>query len=114
MESGQARINVEESQTQADGTTAHLLTSKVPLRGENREVSGLLGLSIDITERRRTEERLDLAIRAANEGLWDWNLITNEIFFNDTTFSMLGYAPGDIEHTLSACRHLGQLLREVH
>ncbi|MEQ8315821.1 MAG: PAS domain-containing protein [Phycisphaerales bacterium] len=106
MESGQTRINVEESQTQADGTTAHLLTSKVPLRGENGEVSGLLGLSFDITERRRTEERLDLAIRAANEGLWDWNLITDEVFFNDTTFSMLGYERGDVEHTLDSWRSL--------
>ncbi len=106
MESGQARINVEESQTQADGTTAHLLTSKVPLRGEDGEVSGLLGLSFDITERRRTEERLDLAIRAANEGLWDWNLITDEIFFNDTTFSMLGYERFDIEHTLDSWKSL--------
>lgn len=106
MESGQARINVEETQTQADGTTAHLLTSKVPLREENGEVSGLLGLSFDITERRRTEERLDLAIRAANEGLWDWNLITDEIFFNDTTFSMLGYRSGDIEHTLDSWKSL--------
>lgn len=106
MESGEARLNVEETQTQADGTKAHLLTSKVPLRDNAGHVSGLLGLSIDITERRLIEERLDLAIRAANEGLWDWNLVTDEIYFNETTFSMLGYTPGEIESTLATWKSL--------
>ena len=64
------------------------------------------GIVLDVTERRRAEERLDLAIRAANEGLWDWNLVTDEIFFNETTFSMLGYECGDVPATLDGWKSI--------
>jgi len=39
---------------------------------------------------RRTEERLSLAAEAANDGLWDWNLRTQECFFSGRWRGMLG------------------------
>lgn len=50
METGQARLNYEEPQTTPDGKTNWLRTSKVPLRDENNEVIGILGLYEDITQ----------------------------------------------------------------
>lgn len=58
MESGVPRITYEESQIRPDGSTAWLLTSKVPLRNRNGDIIGILGTYEDITEKKNREEAL--------------------------------------------------------
>ncbi len=61
---------------------------------------------VDISDRKRTEaallkseERYALAAMAANDGLWDWDLNTNEIYFSCRWKSMLGYQENEIGNT---------------
>jgi PAS domain S-box-containing protein len=51
MDSGQPIFNLEETQRRADGEHT-LLVSKVPLRDEDGQVIGIVGMYVDVTERR--------------------------------------------------------------
>ncbi|HOI13895.1 MAG TPA: PAS domain S-box protein [Methanoculleus sp.] len=73
--------------------------------GTARSVMSLL----DVTEQRRaeqalqeSEERLNLALSAADDGLVDWDVRAGTIVYGQRTFSMLGYEPGAFVPTLPA------------
>ncbi len=61
IESGDSKLLIEEPQTTPEGTVNTLLTSKVPLRGPDGEVFGILGTYIDVTEHARLETQLRTA-----------------------------------------------------
>ena len=67
---------------------------------------GIVFTAEDISERRRADaeleqarQQLELAIEAADLGIYDFNLRTGAIALNDRYLSMLGYAPGELEMT---------------
>ena len=56
----------------------------------------------DISERKRmeqalkeSEERLDLALSGANEGIWDWHVDDGSVYFDSRYYIMAGYEPGE-------------------
>ncbi|WP_321472638.1 PAS domain S-box protein [uncultured Paludibaculum sp.] len=71
------------------------------------EVGESLSLALDrmdlerdreLAERDRllAQERLELALDAANEGYWDWNIDTGERFLSPRFCTMLGYQSGEL------------------
>ena len=55
---------------------------------------------------RKNEERMELAFRAAQDGIWDWNMETDEIYFSSGYSRMLGYEESEIEHQISSWKRL--------
>jgi signal transduction histidine kinase/ActR/RegA family two-component response regulator len=43
---------------------------------------------------RESEERYALAVAGSNEGLWDWNLATGDLFFSERAQQLSGMEPG--------------------
>jgi PAS domain S-box-containing protein len=46
-------------------------------------------------------ERLELVLRATNEGHWDWDLVTGEVYFSPRWKEMLGYRDDEILNDVS-------------
>lgn len=47
-------------------------------------------------------KRWQFAVDGAGDGLWDWNVKTNEVYFSEKISSMLGYTPEEWGTTLDA------------
>jgi PAS domain S-box-containing protein len=54
------------------------------------------------SELRESEDRWQLALRGANDGIWDWNIKTSEVFFSPRWKEMLGYAEDEIADRFDA------------
>ncbi len=63
-------------------------------------------LEVENRIRTEAEERLALAMDAVNDGLWDWNLKTNEAYFSPRYYTMLGYEPGEMPGSYEIWRDL--------
>ncbi|MGC4022329.1 MAG: PAS domain S-box protein [Cyclobacteriaceae bacterium] len=65
--SGESMLNVETVNTRKDGSRTWFLVSKVPLKDDNDNIVGLVGISIDITESKKAQEALKQAKENAEE-----------------------------------------------
>jgi PAS domain S-box-containing protein len=61
MSSGVPKLKFEERLTKSDGNIYWLQTSKIPLFNDNEEVSGVIGIFEEITERKKNEEKIRLS-----------------------------------------------------
>jgi PAS domain S-box-containing protein len=127
MDSGQPLLNIEESQQQADGREVHLHTNKVPLRDESGQVYGMLGIYMDITERkaaeealRESEERYRAAVETAADGFWMLDgkgriLLANNAYARSSGYTrqqLLSMSVADVEASEDAAavrRHMDRV-----
>ncbi len=49
---------------------------------------------------KKSEQRFNLAMQGANDGLWDWHLDTNDIYYSPRWKGMLGYEDNEIPDNL--------------
>ena len=75
------------------------------LRERDAETQNRL-LQSEITERQEAEQRLSLALHGGELGLWDWDIRTGRVDFNDRWAEMLDYAPGELEGNIATFERL--------
>jgi len=54
----------------------------------------------------QSKEQFELVIQASNDGFWDWDFITNEIYYSPRWKEMLGYEDHELPNTLETWRSL--------
>lgn len=74
------------------------------LAGQFNLMSAKLAQSYAALQER--EERFSLAMQGANDGLWDWDLKTNQVYYSPRWKSMLGYQKHEVEPAFSAWERL--------
>ncbi len=96
LRTGDPVINREFPMTGPDGNARWLLVSKLPLRGPSGEITGMVGIDRDITERKRAEterarleEQLRLAQRMESMGRLAGGLAHD---INNLLTPLLGYS----------------------
>jgi PAS domain S-box-containing protein len=96
LESGQSCHN-EEWITYPDGRKILVDTLKTPYRSLDGSLIGVLGMSREITARKRggeellrSTERLALATRAGGVGIWDYDVVDNCLVWDEQMFRLYG------------------------
>jgi PAS domain S-box-containing protein len=96
-----------------DGTTQHCILSVNPLRNFEREITGYILNFKDINSLKKTEnhlrkskERFSLAMQGTNEGLWDWDIETDEVYFSPRWKEIVGYQDDEIDNLIGEWERL--------
>jgi PAS domain S-box-containing protein/putative nucleotidyltransferase with HDIG domain len=100
-----AYIEKEYSHIRKDGTRFLTEVSSGVFTDEDGQKKTIVIIR-DISERKKaeqklieSEERLRLSLEAANDGIWDWNILTGSAFFSPRCYTMLGYVDKEFPET---------------
>ncbi len=84
------------------GVTDYLVKQELSATSLERSIRYALSHQQAITSLSRSEERYALAVRAANDGIWDWDLAADRIYFSPRWHAILG-RPNTPTRTTPAC-----------
>jgi PAS domain S-box-containing protein len=96
--SGGVFEDIEEQLSVGVQGERYVHTLKTAVRDASGKVTGTQGIAWDVTARkkaeeelRRSRERFELAVQGSQDGLWDWDLRTDEVYYSPRYKAMLGY-----------------------
>ena len=60
----------------------------------------------DITEYQEMSQRFEIAVNGTNDGLWDWNLVEDKVYFSPIWKKQLGYEDNELENSVEIWKSL--------
>lgn len=86
IDAGELLINREETVYDSNGEKLWLQTTKVPLRNQNNDIYGLVGITRNITKKKKAEDRIrhakeqyEMVMKATSDTVYDWSIATNKL-----------------------------------
>ncbi len=62
----------------------------------------IAGLEAKESMLHEVEDRLSRALQGSNDGIWDWDMQSNRVFYSPHFAELLGYAPQELEPTIDS------------
>jgi two-component system, NarL family, sensor histidine kinase UhpB len=100
---------IEKQLVHKDGRIVHAHIIGKTLRNPEGKVTTLVAMVQDITARkqaeealRKSKERFDLAVRGSNDGIWDWNIPSGEVYFSPRVRDLLKYGPDEFPNLIES------------
>jgi len=97
------KCSLEFEITGLRGARRLLETHAAPLKDETGKIRKLLGVTRDITLRKKTEkalqeseQRLALVIKGSHDAPWDWDLDKKQPYYSPQWWQMLGYGTNEL------------------
>jgi len=98
------RVGGEEIRIQrGDGTDGFIRMSSAPVLDDAGNVVAAVAIVVDITDQRQaeravriTDERFKFVARATTDVIWDWDIITNSLVWNDSVETVFGHKQNEI------------------
>ncbi len=109
----QVEHHIEYRFVRPDGSERWVECRARPVSDERGRIQRLSGFLQDISERkaaeralRQSEERFELAMLGASDGLFDWDLQAGKIYFSPRWKQMLGYSDDALANNLETWQEL--------
>lgn len=67
---------------------------------------GILGTLENVTDESVDTERYSLAVDGTDVGIWDWDIVSNDVFYSPSWKMMLGYNDDEIENSFKSWEKL--------
>ncbi|MEA3371526.1 MAG: PAS domain-containing protein, partial [Campylobacterota bacterium] len=101
-EKGEAIPSSELQLQHKDGSGVYVYSSHIILY-EDTDKPEMFCLDVDLSQQKNQEkelvslnERMELALLGNSDALWDWNILTNDIYYSPRWKEMLGYSDDEL------------------
>ena len=100
IQRGERVKHFDTQRLRKDGSLVDISVTVSPIRDATGKIVGASKVARDMTTQklaehalRQSEERMRLATEATSVGIWEWNVLTNQIHWDAQMFRMYGIAP---------------------
>ncbi len=101
MKQGETEVVYEDSTNAETGEVRNFKSIKIPYKNEKGE-DNIIVIAQDITQERAKEREINFILSTLNVGTWRWNIVDNELSWNDTNYNVFGINKEDFSGAYEA------------